>query len=93
MTRQEFSQLRERGFLLNERVMNPTNRNAHLQEEEVVWFVEFPDESWLRNDRINYTHDPCKAARFLSKYEADKFIEYYILNEFGAIATEHQFTM
>lgn len=53
--------------------------------------IEFPDQSWLRNDRLNYTTDPIKAERFLTKKEALLFIKHYRLDEFGAEATEHEF--
>jgi hypothetical protein len=91
MKLQDFVQLRKRGLLLNERAMRPDNPNVHLQNEAIVWFVEFPDESWLRGDRYNYTKDPLNAARFLTEKETLLFIEYYKLDEFGAIATEHMF--
>ena len=91
MNLQEFTQLRKRGLLLNERAMMPTAMDAHLKREDLVWFVEFPDESWLREDRINYTKNPLTAHRFMTEREALLFIEYYKLDEFGAVATAHLF--
>lgn len=91
MKLQEFIQLRKRGLLLNERAMTPLAFDAHLKKEALVWFIEFPDNTWLREDRVNYTKDPCVALRFLSQKEALLFIEYYKLNEFGAEVTEHLF--
>ena len=91
MKTDDFLQLRERGLLLNERAMRPNAIDAHLKKEEVVWFVEFPDESWLREDRLYYTKDPMSAHRFMTEQETLLFISHYRLDEFGAIATEHMF--
>lgn len=91
MKRQDFDKMRERGLLINERPMISDDANAHLKQEPIVWFVEFPNESWLREDRINYTLQPLKAARFMSEYETNLFIKHHRLEEFGAVATEHEF--
>lgn len=54
-----------------------------------LWFVEFPDNSWLMEDKVHTTREPHFALPFTDKVMCELFIKHYKLE--GCTATEHLF--
>lgn len=62
------------------------------KENDVLYFIEFPDESWLMENRINKTKSPQFAMPFADKKIATGFMKHYKLDkEFNCKITPHTF--
>lgn len=62
------------------------------EENETLWFIEFPDGSWLMEDRVNQTKEPQFALPFDSENMAKIFLTHYELDQkLDCKVTEHQF--
>lgn len=93
MNKEEFEQKRKKeGLLLNQLEMIKHGDFNYLRKSGYpLWFIEFPDESWLREDKLDYTNNAQYAYCFFTKEQAELFIHSFDLDRFGAFPTEHVF--
>jgi hypothetical protein len=93
MNRQEFIQERMKGNPLNQFDMTKDGYHNYLRTQtSILWFVEFPDGSWIEETKLRLTSNPLAAYPFRDELTAQMFIKHYSLDvKWGAIATEHKF--
>ena len=62
------------------------------KENDILYFIEFPDGRWLMEDRINITKRPDFAKPFADRRMAELFMEHYELDKkLGCKITAHEF--
>jgi len=58
----------------------------------ILYFIEFPDGKWLMEDKASKTNHPQFAMPFKDKKIAEMFVKHYKLDsKIGCSVTEHEF--
>ena len=64
------------------------------QENDILYFIEFPDGKWLMENSVNVTKRPEVAKPFTDRKLAELFMKHYEIDKkLGCKVTEHEFEL